>query len=280
MPTVTISEGTAIGGTVFAGVTDAEIYSASPTAHNSAGGSIVAKYWTSSDIGYSVMQFLGLSNITGPVTVSGAVLGLRVITTTSFTDPISIHKIKLPISITQVTWNERQTGVSWPNGGNDASTIESAAASTTAGTGTAGTFIQFSGAGLDSLVQGWINDPSTNYGLLVARLNTTPNSRETAFNSSNTGTPAHRPYLTFNYEVGLGDPPNWTISSPTVDSDAGTVTLTVTLDAPALAGGFSAEVDTYDITALAGVDYAAQVDAPFSIEEGDTTGDIVITLIA
>lgn len=75
-------------------------------------------------------------------------------------------------------------------------------------------------------------------------------------------------------------PPNWTISSPTVDSDAGTVTCVVTLDAPAPVGGVDGLVSTYDITAVAGVDYVAQVAEPFSIAEGDTTGDIVITLIA
>ena len=280
MPTVTISEGTAIGGTVYAGVTDAEIASSAPNTHNSAGGSIIAKYWTSADIGYSVLQFLGLSNISGPVTVSGAVLGIKVVNTTSFADPITVHKLKVPVTVTQVTWNERQTGVAWPNGGNDASIIEAAAASATAGTGTAGAFVTWSGAGLDALVQDWINNPSTNYGLLLARLNTTPNSRETGFNSSNSGGAANRPYLTFTYTVGPPPiTPNWTISSPTVDSDAGTVTLVVTLDAPAISGGFSGLVNTYDITALAGVDYVAQVAEPFFIAEGDTTGDIVITLL-
>ena len=73
--------------------------------------------------------------------------------------------------------------------------------------------------------------------------------------------------------------PNWTISSPTVDSDAGTVTLVVTLDAPALSGGFSGLVNTNDITAVAGVDYTAQVNVPFSIAEGNTTGNIVIPIL-
>jgi hypothetical protein len=72
---------------------------------------------------------------------------------------------------------------------------------------------------------------------------------------------------------------NWTISSPTVNSDAGTVTLVVTLDAPAPGGGFSGLVNTYDITALAGVDYTAQVNVPFSISAGNTTGNIVIPIL-
>jgi len=278
MPIVTISDGTAVGGTVFAGVTDAEIVSAAPNTHSSTAGFLAVKYWTPSDLGNAVMQFPGLSNITGPVTVTSAVLGLRVNSTTSFADPISVHQLKLPVSMTQVTWNERQTGVAWPNGGNDASVIEAAAASVATGTGTAGTFVQFTGAGLSALVQGWINGTIPNNGLLLTRLNTTPNSRETGFNSSNNNTINTRPYLTVTYEVG-GTPPNWTISSPTVNSDAGTVTLVVTLDGPAPGGGFSGLVNTYDITAVAGVDYTAQVDVPFSISAGNTTGNIVIPIL-
>ena len=280
MPTVTISEGTAIGGTVYAGVSDLIVQSGWPTVHSSTSSTIEVSYWTPSDIKNAVLLFSGLSNISGPGTVSDAVMGMQVSSASAFTDPITVHKLKLPVSMTQATWNERQTGVAWPNGGNDASTIEAAAASTTAASGAVGTFVTWSGAGLDALVQGWINDPSTNYGALVTRLDTTPNSRSSIFRSSNNGTLTARPYLTFTWTAGPPPTtPNWTISSPTVDSDAGTVTLTVTLDAPALAGGFSAEVDTYDITALAGVDYTALVAEPFSITEGDTTGDIVVTLL-
>jgi len=87
----------------------------------------------------------------------------------------------------------------------------------------------------------------------------------------------NRPTLTIDYTTGT--PVNWTINSPTVDSDAGTVTLTVTLDAPAPGGGFSGLVNTYDITAVAGVDYTAQVNVPFSISAGNTTGNIVIPIL-
>lgn len=281
MPTVTISEGTAIGGTVYAGVSDLVVESASPNSHISAASTLEVSYWTPSDIKNVVLLFSGLSNISGPGTVSDAVLGMQVSSASSHTDLLTLHKLKLPVSMTQATWNERQTGVAWPNGGNDASTIEAAAASTTAASGAVGTFVTWSGAGLNALVQDWIDNPGTNYGAFVTRLDTTPNSRSSVFRSSNNGTLTARPYLTFTWTAGPPPtPPNWTISSPTVDSDAGTVTLVVTLDAPAPVGGFSAEVDTHDITALAGVDYTALVAEPFSIAEGDTTGDIVVTLIA
>lgn len=132
--------------------------------------------------------------------------------------------------------------------------------------------------------------PPTNYTdrvLIVDGPNIAVSTRDNV-SAGTTGTITHP--LTGGFSVNImatiaiaqsaGPPPNWTISSPTVDSDAGTVTLVVTLDAPAPSGGFSGEVDTHDITALAGVDYVAQVAEPFFIAEGDTTGDIVITLLS
>lgn len=141
------------------------------------------------------------------------------------------------------------------------------------------TAFNLTGAGLIAHCQSCLNS-GTDFGFLLNLLDdlTVSEVDYRGIAAPTNSTANLRPTLTIDYTTGT--PVNWTISSPTVDSDAGTVTLVVTLDAPALAGGFSAEVDTHDITALAGLNYVAQVDAPFSIAEGDTTGDIVITLIA
>ena len=73
--------------------------------------------------------------------------------------------------------------------------------------------------------------------------------------------------------------PNWTISSPTVDSDAGTVTSVLTLDAPAPAGGVNGFFSTYDITAVAPANYTARTAVPISIAEGGTTANLTVTII-
>lgn len=144
---------------------------------------------------------------------------------------------------------------------------------------TSNTSFDLTGAGLIAHCQSCLNS-GTDFGFLLNLLDdlTVSEVNYRGLATPANGTASNRPTLTIEYTVG--DPPNWTISSPTVDSDAGTVTLVVTLDAPAGAGGVDGLVSTYDITAVAGVDYVAQVAEPFSIAEGDTTGDIVITLIA
>lgn len=183
----------------------------------------------------------------------------------------------------QASWNNKATATPWATpgvlGGAEASGVVMA---TGVFPTAAQTAFNVTGAGLLAYVQAKLNG-APDYGFI---LNLIDDQTVTETNNRTLGGPANatatkRPTLTYEYTVGPPPTtPNWTISSPTVDSDAGTVTLVVTLDAPAPVGGLNGLVDTYDITALAGVDYAAQVDAPFSIAEGDTTGNIVITLIA
>lgn len=196
---------------------------------------------------------------------------------------VEVHELMAPWTPAQTSWNNKATATPWGSpgvlGGAEASGVVMA-------TGVFPTALQtafnVTGAGLLAYVQSKLNG-ATDYGLI---LNLIDDLTVTETGTRSLGGPANatatkRPTLRYEYTVGPPPtPPNWTISSPTVDSDAGTVTLVVTLDAPAPVGGVDGLVSTYDITAVAGVDYVAQVAEPFSIAEGDTTGDIVITLIA
>lgn len=183
----------------------------------------------------------------------------------------------------QASWNNKATATPWATpgvlGGAEASGVVMA---TGVFPTAAQTAFNVTGAGLLAYVQAKLNG-APDYGFilnLIDDLTVTETGTRTLGGPAN-ATVTKRPTLRYEYTVGPPPtPPNWTISSPTVDSDAGTVTLVVTLDAPALSGGFSGTINTYNITALAGLNYVAQVDAPFSIAEGDTTGYIVITLIA
>jgi hypothetical protein len=134
------------------------------------------------------------------------------------------------------------------------------------------------GAGLIAHCQSCLNS-GTDFGFLLNLVDdlTVPEVGYHSLATPDNATAANRPTLTIEYTTGT--PPNWTISSPTVNSDAGTVTLVVTLDGPAPGGGFSGLVNTNDITAIAGTDYTAQVAVPFSIAAGQTTGNIVIPII-
>lgn len=221
----------------------------------------------------------------GTVTVSSATLSLWNDNGSSraTTRVVEAHELLSAWTPSQASWNNKATATPWASpgvlGGADASGVVMATGTFTTAAQTA---FNVAGAGLIAYCQDVLNG-ATDYGLI---LNLIDDQTVTETGTRTLGGPANaittkRPTLTIDYTIDEPvDPPNWTISSPTVDSDAGTVTLTVTLDAPAPVGGVDGLVSTYDITAVAGVDYVAQVAEPFSIAEGDTTGDIVITLIA
>ena len=278
MPTVTITEGSsAHSGTVYTGVTDTYMQQVNPTLNYHTSSTFSVTSWAVGDNARGVVKFGGLSNVTGPVTVTSASIFLRSANTTA-TQVFALHRIKLALDATQLSWNNRLTGTPWPVAGAfDSASIDTTPVASVTGL-TNGNWAEFTGAAVAALVAGWINGTLPNEGVLIKRNPEAEDAVPSSFMSSQSGTSVSRPYLVFTYEPA-GPPPNWTISSPTVDSDAGTVTCVVTLDAPALPGGFSGEVDTHNITALAGVRYVAQVDAPFFIAEGGTTGNIVITLL-
>jgi hypothetical protein len=179
----------------------------------------------------------------------------------------------------QTSWNNKATATPWAVagvlGGAEASGVVMA-------TGTFPTAAQtpfaMTGAGFLTYCQDILNG-ATDYGFILNLIDDqilTETGNRTLGGPTN-ATLTKRPTLTIEYTTGT--PVNWTISSPTVNSDAGTATLVVTLDGPAPGGGFSGLVNTYDITAVAGVDYTAQVDVPFSISAGLTTGNIVIPIL-
>lgn len=221
----------------------------------------------------------------GTITVSSATLGLWCDNGSSraTTRVVQAHNLLSARAAAQTSWNNKATATPWAVAG----VLGGAEVSgTVIATGTfptaAQTGFNMTGAGLIAYCQDVLNG-ATDYGLILNLIDdqTVTETGTRTFGGPTNATTTKRPTLTIDYTIGAPPtPPNWTISSPTVDSDAGTVTLVVTLDAPAPVGGVDGLVSTYDITAVAGVDYVAQVAEPFSIAEGDTTGDIVITLIA
>jgi hypothetical protein len=129
-----------------------------------------------------------------------------------------------------------------------------------------------------SLNAGWVGRA---YGSLhSAYTNLDTGSAGVKTFTSTQASPARSSYIALRFPLEVaGPPPNWTISNPTVNRNAGTVTLVVTADAPAPVGGLSGVVNTYDIVAVAGTHYTAQVAVPFSIAAGQTTGNIVVPIL-
>ena len=234
---------------------------------------------STSDQDRILIKYLDLVPPGGFVTVSAATLSFTNADAMGSTRAVEVRKFLQPWGYTTTTWNNRDTGTPWAvagalGGAEVASTVIATGTAPTA----AGATFNLTGAGLIADCQAIMNG-GANDGWLVNLLDdaTSWDGLYRRIRKSSFATIAQRPTLTIEYTVGT--PVNWTINSPTVNSDAGTVTLTVTLDAPAPGGGFSGLVNTYDITAVAGVDYTAQVDVPFSISAGNTTGNIVIPIL-
>ena len=217
----------------------------------------------------------------GAVTVNSATITLfNKYNTADPARTVEIRKLNLAFNNSTVTsWNNRTTATPWNVagvlGGTD---VDATPIATGTMPNTISTSFNLTGAGLITYCQAVLNGAADN-GVLINLLDDITVNETSAryFAGPSEATAVRRPTLTVDYSIG--SPVNWTINSPTVNSDAGTVTLTVTLDAPAPGGGFSGLVNTYDITAVAGVDYTAQVDVPFSISAGNTTGNIVIPIL-
>lgn len=230
---------------------------------------------------HSVMKFTGLSNITGPVSVSSAILSIKNRDALAGTVPISAFRLLVPFIVDQVNWSNRSTGVPWTSmGGRNATDADTSAAVAT-GTvpSTAETFFDVSGAGLNALVEGWINGTIDNYGILLVptqagRVGSLAAKR---LGSNEAVTNGNRVYLKVTYTTLT--PPNVSVDDITVNNLSGNAIVTITLSSDALAGGVNGTVNTADITAIAGVDYTAQTGVAFSIPEGSASGTITIPIL-
>jgi hypothetical protein len=227
MTVATITEGTSGSGTLYTGLLDCRIWQANPTTNYSSNSGLYASSFGSGDIYRSALAFPGLSNITGPVTVSAASLFIRCNAADNALNDFDIHRIKVANNITQMTWNEASTGVSWTTAGAyDATDIDmtpSASVSNVA----VNTWVEFTGSGMVSLVEGWINGTISNYGVLLKRNAETFDSTSNEFASSQWGDPALAPYLVVTFTAGGGATIS-TITGTTV-TEASSVVFTTTM---------------------------------------------------
>lgn len=109
----------------------------------------------------------------------------------------------------EATWNVYSSGNSWTTAGASGAGTDIGASAdniTLDGTAAAG-FVTWSGSGLVSLVQSWVNGSVSNYGVLIAAptaefKGVAPLSSN-LFRSSDYGTAGDRPKLTVTYAMGL-----------------------------------------------------------------------------
>lgn len=204
MPTVTIGDNTT--GVDFTGTDDTKLRSANPTT-NFATDNLEPFSWDVGDDGTVCLRFTGLSNISGPVTVSAAEVRLY-LTAELGADAkqMDLRRLLRNWVEAQATANDFSTGNAWQTqlgvGANDISATVSA----TLNVGiTTGQYYVWSDAQLATDVENWINGVNANDGWLLKPQTFDHLTQVHTFGSSE-GTDGRRPLLVFTYTTGAAEP--------------------------------------------------------------------------
>ncbi len=215
--------------------------------------------------GYSVENLIRFSNlgVPGGSTVTGASLTLRVDTWAS-NPVIRGYYIASPWTATpgpnstQLGWLHRGTGQDWNTPGARGQGTDVIAGKSFVLSGIKPNGGQNITVNLDpAVVQGWINNPSSNHGLLLVNESTGAVVRIVASEST---TAAHRPKLSVTYGGGTPTPQPGSLQLSTaaysVNENGGTATITVTRSGGS-DGAVSVNYATSNGSATSGSDYTA-----------------------
>jgi len=204
MSVVTIGDNT---GDTYAGSIDAHFKENNPT--NPFGGTTaleVHKYGVG-DHAHVAIQFSGLSNIVGPVTVSAATLYLWYVPAIGATPTVSAFRLLRNWVESEVTWNIYSSGNNWGTAGGLGSGTDRVGSAT--GSGALGSSAQYySITGLAADVEAWINGTANNYGWHLERTDGANDATYIVLEASE-GTDGHRPYLEVNFTAGAAGNPNY-----------------------------------------------------------------------
>jgi Disaggregatase related repeat len=203
--TATIGNNT---GNTYSGVSDTRLQQDIPTSNFSSSTALDVDKFGAGGHANTLIKFTGLSNITGPVTVTSATIRLRLNGSdgggASYT--IGVRRLLRDWQNAQATWNVYSTGNSWTtagglSNGNDRSATLSASQSVP-GNGT-GSYYSFTGSQLATDVQNIINGTASNFGWILEREDAGDDSLYRVFNSSESSD-GQRPELNITYTVGGG----------------------------------------------------------------------------
>lgn len=220
-------------GADFGGYDDTWLYEGQPTTAQYLTASTI--YTGSNSAGqrcHAVMSFSGISNITGPVTVSSATVYIKPEDAPATSRNFSLYSLKVANTISQETWNDRATGTAWTSGGALNSTDADLTALATVAIASSDNFnyVAFTGPGLETWVQGVINGTITNNNLMMAL------SNDTAYDGLGTiafrggsASAAHRPYLEIVYTAGAPGPTVTSVTQTSGGTEGSPAVMTVAL---------------------------------------------------
>jgi len=176
----------------YAGVTDARLFSDLPDSSGD-DDSISIGQFSDTRTYRSVIKFDIDGLIPANAGVTNAYLTLKIDNAAGVTD-VTSYLLTRGFVEGEVTWNSYSTGNGWTTPGGDYSTSASSQISITS----AGVY---SFKLTNSIVQGWIDNPADNYGLLLKAANEITYMNRIHGDSSNVVTETDRPKLTIYYKV-------------------------------------------------------------------------------
>lgn len=274
MTTTTIGDNT--GYTV--GIVDSHIQQNTPNTNFGTVASFNCQSATSGQITRAVMKFNGLSTVTGPVTVSSAVLTLRNRDAAASSRVIEIRRLLNSFDELQVTWNNRLTGVSWSTAGiKGGSDVNDTVIATGTLPTTSETNVNITNALFTQYVQDVINGTYADYGILISVVDdsTVFDAISRRIGAKDNASGSIRPYLTVTYTTVTQ--PTISISDSTTTNLSGEQTFTVTLSS-SYASPITVDYATSNDTATAGIDYTA-ISGTLTFTPGDTTRTITVPIL-
>jgi spore coat protein A len=210
-----------IGGALVLDLTPAKdntIYSASGTVSNGAGQRVLAGSDSSGDLLRGVLAFDVAASLPANATVMDAVLTLTTVKGGGGAQAVAVHRllgdwgegtsdaggqedVGAAATTNDATWTDRfYPGTLWTTAGGDYDPTASATQSVV----NAGPYA-FSSANLVADIQGWINDPASEFGWIIVG-NEAATSTVKYFASRHDATATNWPLLTITYSVAQPDP--------------------------------------------------------------------------
>lgn len=198
MTTVVISDN---AGADFSGTDDCQIKSGAATTNYGSDGTMEVTKWAVGDHLHSLLKFTGLSNITGPVTVSSATLELYLSSGDPGTHTISMYRLLRNWVESQATWNIFSTSNNWGTAGGLNATDRSSTLTASASVNNTSEYKSFTSAQLAQDVQDFINGVNPNYGWHFERTGGGDDNQGRIFHTSESVSDTSRPKLTVVYTL-------------------------------------------------------------------------------
>lgn len=207
MPTVYVGDNTAGSPAMtYSGTEQARLEQGSPTTNSSDNGvnSEIAKYGAGDHKNW-VLNFSGISNITGPVTVSSVILRLYKQSGSANTDTFSVYQLLVTPVEAEVTWNISSTGNNWNTGGGIGDGVDRVATPlcTFTSDAVAGYTASTDTAALRTFIEGVINGTITNTWMLIERTDGANDEHYKGFQGP-AGDNDKTPYIEITYTEGGG----------------------------------------------------------------------------